>query len=163
MNEHSPSTAPFVALLAVAVAGPLLVIPFAGASVTKPARAVPFTVRLEDQILAKTSLPSAHLRLDEGNQRYHHDDVDDHNDDPTSDHADNRRRFNTNDHHDVGASDHHDHVGQSHPDPKRFIRLALPVMPTAVQRLWSVGTNNVVLTGALMRFQNVHGLPRPVR
>jgi hypothetical protein len=34
-----------------------------------------------------------------------------------------------------------------------------PVLPGALKRLWRVGTNNVVLAGALMRFQNVHNLP----
>ncbi len=34
-----------------------------------------------------------------------------------------------------------------------------PALPTSLQRLWSVGSDNVVLKGALMRFQNVHNLP----
>ncbi len=33
-----------------------------------------------------------------------------------------------------------------------------PTLPHALQAQWSVGTQNVVLKGALMRFQDVHGL-----
>ena len=34
-----------------------------------------------------------------------------------------------------------------------------PNLPSALQKLWSVDTDNVVLKGALMRFQDVHNLP----
>ena len=32
-------------------------------------------------------------------------------------------------------------------------------LPTVLRQQWSVGTDNVILTGALMNFQSVHGLP----
>ncbi len=34
-----------------------------------------------------------------------------------------------------------------------------PALPAAFRSQWQVGTVNIVLTGALMRFQNVHNLP----
>ncbi len=34
-----------------------------------------------------------------------------------------------------------------------------PALPATFKSQWSVGTSNVILTGAIMRFQDVHGLP----
>lgn len=150
---------PFVALLAVAVAGPLLVIPFAGASVTKPARAVPFTVRLEDQILAKLHyLPLTFVSTKATSATTT----------TTSTTTTTTQPPTTP----ITVVDSTPTTTTTLAPPTTTTTLAnptliqkgsfvwrYPVMPTAVQRLWSVGTNNVVLTGALMRFQNVHGLP----
>ncbi len=42
--------------------------------------------------------------------------------------------------------------------PGRYV-WRFPALPSAFRSQWSVGTNNVVLLGAIMRFQNVHSLP----
>ena len=149
----------FAALLGASLVGPLLLIPFASASVVQPARPVPFTVRLEDQILAELRyLPVAFVPA------------------PSSATTTTTTTTLSTTTTTIGSPTTPTTVVDPPPSMTTTLKttttLANPtliqkgsfvwrysVLPATLRSLWSVGTDNVVLKGALMRFQGVHGLP----
>jgi len=136
---------------------PLLFGPSAVASTPKASRPVPFTIRLEDQILATlrylpvtfvanastttTSTTTTTTTLAPGATT------------TTSPTTTTTGPVTT-----TTTSPPTSKVNPTQIQPGSFV-WRYPTLPTSLQRLWSVGSDNVVLKGALMRFQDVHGLP----
>jgi len=151
----------FSALLCATFAGPLLLAPFAGASVEQPARPVPYTIRLEDQILANLRyLPVAFVPAGPSTSS------------TTTTTTSTLPTTTTT----LGSPSTPTTVADPPPTTTTTLKtnaiLANPTLiqkgsfvwryatlPSALKKLWSVGTDNVVLRGALMRFQDVHNLP----
>ena len=153
----------FAALLSATLVGSLLTIPFAGASVVQPARPVPFTVRLEDQILANLRyLPVTFVPASSTTTTT-----------TTTSTSTTTTTLSTT----TTTTAPTTPVTVLDPPPTTTTTLktttvANPtliqkgsfvwrysILPAALKHLWSVGTDNVVLRGALMRFQGVHNLP----
>lgn len=141
----------YCALAGITTLGSLVISPLAQAGAAKAARAVPFTVRLEDQILANLRyLPVAFVPRGSST--------------PTTTTT---LPISTTTTTTVPGSTTTTTLGPTTtttlPVSPTTIEAGnfvwrYPNLPRALQAQWSVGTNNVVLKGALMRFQDVHGL-----